>query len=127
MSTCKQCGTPMTSDSPQGLCARCLLSAAMRTQANMETADAATLDGSADARPAIIAARQLGPIQLIWRIGVGGMGEVWLGRHDLWGVKFLKSGRAILDALSEGKLTPEQMAELVHPLMNAKKPQLRWR
>ena len=36
-----------------------------------------------------------------------------------------KSGRAILDALVEGKLTPEQMAELVHPLMNAKKPQLR--
>lgn len=36
-----------------------------------------------------------------------------------------KSGRAILDALAEGKLTPEQMAELVHPLMKAKKPQLR--
>jgi len=36
-----------------------------------------------------------------------------------------KSGRAILDALVEGKLTAEQMAELVHPLMNAKKPQLR--
>jgi len=36
-----------------------------------------------------------------------------------------KSGRAILDALVEGKLTPEQMAELVHPLMSAKKPRLR--
>lgn len=36
-----------------------------------------------------------------------------------------KSGLAILDALVEGKLTAEQMAELVHPLMNAKKPQLR--
>jgi transposase len=36
-----------------------------------------------------------------------------------------KSGRAILDALVEGKLTAEQMAELVHPLMNAKKPKLR--
>jgi transposase len=36
-----------------------------------------------------------------------------------------KSGRAILDALVEGKLTPEQMAELVHPSTKAKKPQLR--
>jgi transposase len=36
-----------------------------------------------------------------------------------------KSGRAILEALAEGQRTPEQMAELVHPSMNAKKPQLR--
>lgn len=36
-----------------------------------------------------------------------------------------KSGRAILDALVEGKLSPEQMAELVHKRMEAKKPALR--
>ena len=36
-----------------------------------------------------------------------------------------KSGRAILDALVEGKLTPQQMAELVHKKMEAKKPLLR--
>ena len=36
-----------------------------------------------------------------------------------------KSGRAILDALVEGKLAPEQMAELVHKRMEAKKPALR--
>ena len=36
-----------------------------------------------------------------------------------------KSGRAILDALVEGKLSPEQMAELVHRKMEAKKPALR--
>jgi len=36
-----------------------------------------------------------------------------------------KSGRAILNALVEGKLTPEQMAELVHKRMEAKKPLLR--
>jgi len=36
-----------------------------------------------------------------------------------------KSGRAIIDALSEGKLSPEQMAELVHKRMQAKKPLLR--
>ena len=36
-----------------------------------------------------------------------------------------KSGRAILDALAEGKLPPEQMAELVHKRMEAKKPALR--
>jgi transposase len=36
-----------------------------------------------------------------------------------------KSGRAILDALVEGELTPEQMAELVHKRMEAKKPLLR--
>jgi len=36
-----------------------------------------------------------------------------------------KSGRAILDALIEGKLSPEQMAELVHKRMQAKKPLLR--
>jgi transposase len=36
-----------------------------------------------------------------------------------------KSGRAILDALVEGRLTPAQMAELVHKRMEAKKPLLR--
>jgi transposase len=36
-----------------------------------------------------------------------------------------KSGRAILDALVDGQLTPEQMAELVHRRMEAKKPALR--
>jgi transposase len=36
-----------------------------------------------------------------------------------------KSGRRVLDALVEGKLTPEQMAELVHKRMEAKKPLLR--
>ena len=36
-----------------------------------------------------------------------------------------KSGRAILDALAVGKLTPEQMAELVSKRMEAKKPALR--
>jgi transposase len=36
-----------------------------------------------------------------------------------------KSGRAILDALVEGKLSPEQMSELVHKRMEAKKPALR--
>lgn len=36
-----------------------------------------------------------------------------------------KSGRAILEALVEGKLAPAQMAELVHKSMQAKKPLLR--
>jgi transposase len=36
-----------------------------------------------------------------------------------------KSGRAVLDALVEGRLSPEQMAELVHKRMEAKKPLLR--
>lgn len=36
-----------------------------------------------------------------------------------------KSGRAILDALVEGKLAPAEMAELVHRRMEAKKPALR--
>ena len=36
-----------------------------------------------------------------------------------------KSGRAVLDALAEGELSPEQMAELVHRRMEAKKPALR--
>jgi transposase len=36
-----------------------------------------------------------------------------------------KSGRAILNALVEGELSPGQMAELVHKKMEAKKPALR--
>jgi transposase len=36
-----------------------------------------------------------------------------------------KSGRAILNALVKGEQTPEQMAELVHARMEAKKPMMR--
>ena len=36
-----------------------------------------------------------------------------------------KSGRAVLDALAEGRLSPGEMAELVHKRMEAKKPLLR--
>jgi transposase len=36
-----------------------------------------------------------------------------------------KSGRAILDALLQGQLSPQEMAELVHKRMEAKKPALR--
>jgi serine/threonine protein kinase len=77
----------MTGDSPEGPCARCLLGAAVQTEMTADGETATTQDCSPAAGGAAVAAtprsRQLGPIELVRQIGKGGMGEVWLGRHDL--------------------------------------------
>src|SRR6185437_15161710 len=121
MNTCTQCGTAITNDSPEGLCARCLLSVAIRTDTSTPPE---TIAQAVSSTRSPAAAGALGPIQLIRKIGEGGMGEVWLGRHELLGrnvaVKFLLG--AVIDRNDPAFTTfvegARAAASLEHPGLN---------
>ena len=93
MNTCTQCGTPLGSDSRDGLCARCLFSVAIGddTVAPIDPVVPPPQGPTPIAR--VAGGNQLGPIRLTRQLGKGGMGEVWLGWHEFLGrnvaVKFL--------------------------------------
>jgi serine/threonine-protein kinase len=123
MKMCTQCGKPMPGESAEGLCARCLLSVAMRTATSAAATEApVTSDQRSSSSPA--SSGQLGPIQLVRQIGRGGMGEVWLGRHELLGrnvaVKILT--QAVIDkndpAFSTFIAGARVAASLEHPALN---------
>ena len=129
MKPCTQCGTPMTSDSPQGLCARCLLSVAMADDAAAAVDSGATQAAPGGSAPAVAiidigdageVARRLPQFEIMGLLGRGGMGVVYKARQTqldrIVALKILPPA----DAASRGfverfRREARSLAKLSHP------------
>jgi predicted Ser/Thr protein kinase len=73
---CQQCGQPMAPDAPEGLCARCLLSAAVNVRTTVDPA----LNSAREFEPDTIA-KYFPQLEILELIGRGGMGFVYRVRQ----------------------------------------------
>ncbi|MEQ1858671.1 MAG: serine/threonine-protein kinase [Chthoniobacteraceae bacterium] len=129
MNTCNQCGQPMAGNAPEGLCARCLLSAAVGAPASSPATT--TTHTPAGGTPALHAdfpdigdmadvARRLPQFEFLSLLGRGGMGVVYKARQlqldRIVALKILPPADALSpDFVERFRREARSLAKLSHP------------
>jgi predicted Ser/Thr protein kinase len=115
MKTCKQCGQPMASNAAEGLCARCLLSVAVK-----EPAPTGGAPDFPDIGDAAEIARRFPQFEIIELLGRGGMGVVYKARQlnldRIVALKILPPLEAMSpDFVERFRREARSLAKLSHP------------
>jgi len=115
--TCEECGTELPANSPQGLCAQCLLNVDLRLAPEPRS----TLHSAPEEPDAVSpAGEQIGPYKLLQKLGEGGCGVVYMVEQQVpvrrrVALKVIKLGMDTKSVIARFEAERQALALMDHP------------